>query len=49
MPIPGKEAGTLTEFDFEYFANTRIMDIGDHPLAGVLAGDESFMVRTIKP
>jgi len=25
MPIPGKRAGDMTEFDFPYFANTRIM------------------------
>jgi len=25
MPIPGLEAGELTEFDFEYFANGRVM------------------------
>jgi uncharacterized protein (UPF0210 family) len=26
MPIPGAQAGTLTEFDFEYFANGRVLD-----------------------
>lgn len=47
MPIPGREAGDHTEFDFEYFANTRIMNIEDHPLTGVLAGNKAFKVDSI--
>jgi uncharacterized protein (UPF0210 family) len=27
MPIPGKKAGEITNFDFSYFANARIMDV----------------------
>jgi uncharacterized protein (UPF0210 family) len=27
MPIPGKGAGEMTEFDFPYFANAQIMDV----------------------
>lgn len=27
MPIPGKDAGEMTAFDFPYFVNTKIMDI----------------------
>lgn len=27
MPIPGKKAGEMTEFDFPYFANTRVMSL----------------------
>jgi len=27
MPIPGKKAGDMTEFDFPYFVNSRVMDI----------------------
>jgi hypothetical protein len=27
MPIPGKEAGDVTDFDFPYFANGRILDV----------------------
>jgi uncharacterized protein (UPF0210 family) len=27
MPIPGKQAGEVTEFDFPYFANARILDV----------------------
>lgn len=28
MPIPGKQAGEITEFDFEYFANAAILGVG---------------------
>lgn len=27
MPIPGKHAGDMTDFDFEYFSNGRVLDI----------------------
>lgn len=27
MPVPGKKAGEMTEFDFPYFVNTRIMSL----------------------
>ena len=27
MPIPGKDAGDMTDFDFPYFVNSQIMDI----------------------
>ena len=27
MPIPGARAGDLTEFDFAYFANGRVLDV----------------------
>ncbi len=27
MPIPGKRAGEVTDFDFPYFANARILDV----------------------
>jgi hypothetical protein len=27
MPIPGKRAGDVTDFDFAYFANARILDV----------------------
>ena len=37
MPIPGKEAGDDVEFDFEYFAPSKIMNI--RRLAGVNKND----------
>jgi uncharacterized protein (UPF0210 family) len=27
MPVPGKKAGEMTDFKFEYFANSKIMDL----------------------
>jgi uncharacterized protein (UPF0210 family) len=30
MPIPGKQAGEVTDFDFPYFANARILDVRRH-------------------
>jgi len=42
MPIPGKQAGDPTGFDFAFFANSRVMSLRALPLAGVLAGNESF-------
>ncbi|MHB8132974.1 MAG: DUF711 family protein [Anaerolineaceae bacterium] len=37
MPIPGKKAGDLTDFDFEFFKNGRILDIEASPLSNLLA------------
>lgn len=34
MPIPGKEAGDLTNFDFEFFSNGRVLPIEANALAG---------------
>lgn len=39
MPIPGKVAGDLTSFDFEYFANSRVLSVCAEPLQNFLAGD----------
>lgn len=40
MPIPGKAAGDPTDFDFEFFANSRVMALPASPLHGLFAGDE---------
>jgi hypothetical protein len=42
MPIPGKKAGDPTGFDFEYFANSRVMALKALPLEGFLGGQEAF-------
>jgi hypothetical protein len=42
MPIPGKKAGEMTNFDFPYFANSRIMAVRADRLGGYLAGEEPF-------
>ncbi len=40
MPIPGKQAGDKTEFDFPFFANSRVMSLESAPLNHPFAGDE---------
>jgi len=42
MPIPGRKAGEPTGFDFEFFANSRIMELEAEPLSGLFSGDETF-------
>ncbi len=44
MPIPGKKAGDPTDFDFAFFANSRVMALDAESLGGVLSGDESFHI-----
>jgi uncharacterized protein (UPF0210 family) len=36
MPIPGKGAGEVTDFDFPYFANARILDVRGHGAPKIL-------------
>ncbi|HYN90149.1 MAG TPA: DUF711 family protein, partial [Ardenticatenaceae bacterium] len=40
MPIPGKEAGDLTTFDFPYFANSTILPTGRPQGGALLAGGQ---------
>ena len=46
MPIPGKSAGDVTDFNFDYFANSRVMALDAEPLTGLFAGNEKFSVRS---
>jgi uncharacterized protein (UPF0210 family) len=46
MPIPGKKAGDPIEFDFEYFANSRVMALHAQPLENFLAGNETYPLHT---
>jgi uncharacterized protein len=46
MPIPGKSAGDPTDFDFEFFANSRVMALATEPLTGLLAGGETFNINS---
>jgi len=46
MPVPGKQAGDETGFDFAFFANSRVMALDAQPLHGALAGDEAFGLVT---
>lgn len=45
MPVPGKEAGQITAFDFGFFANGQVMALPAEPLTGPFAGNETFMLR----
>jgi uncharacterized protein (UPF0210 family) len=42
MPIPGKQAGELTSFDFEYFANSRVLALSTQPLQRFFVADDIF-------
>ncbi len=45
MPIPGKKAGDPTDFDFAYFANSRVLATGTASLSRNLAGSEVFPLQ----
>ena len=45
LPIPGKQAGDRTEFNFEFFANTRVMPLDARPLGGLLAGGNILYIQ----
>lgn len=44
MPIPGKKAGDRTTFDFEYFANSRIMPIEGQKISFPMKADQSIQL-----
>ena len=45
MPVPGKQAGDPTGFDFAFFANSRVLALRAVPLSGLLIGDEAIELR----
>ena len=45
MPVPGKNAGDETTFDFGFFANSKVMSLESEPLQGSLSGNESFSLQ----
>ena len=45
MPVPGKKAGDSTEFNFEYFANSKVMALEAEPLGKLFASNETFTVK----
>lgn len=42
MPIPGKKAGDETNFDFAFFAPSRVMTLASEGLSNPFAGTETF-------
>lgn len=46
MPIPGKNSGDPTGFDFAYFANSKVMALEAQKLEKVFSGDEVFQLSS---
>jgi uncharacterized protein (UPF0210 family) len=46
LPVPGKKAGDVTEFEFGFFANGKVMTLESEPLVNSLAGKENFSLQT---
>ena len=49
MPIPGKAAGDPTSFNFDYFANSRVLALKAQPLTHLFQGQESISIRVHQP
>jgi hypothetical protein len=45
MPIPGKKAGDSTGFDFEFFANSKVLELPDQSLQGPFDGEENVSIN----
>lgn len=45
MPIPGKQAGDSTNFNFDYFKNGQVLDLPAFSLDGLFNGDETFLLN----
>ncbi len=45
MPIPGKQAGEATNFDFAFFANSKVMALDAGPLQGAFANSISQTIK----
>jgi uncharacterized protein (UPF0210 family) len=47
MPLPGKHAGDPVSFDFDYFANSCVLDIDGDDAAGLLSQEEDVDIRPL--
>jgi len=45
MPIPGKQAGDLTNFDFAFFARSKVMSLESVPLYPPLGNQENLEIK----
>ena len=48
MPIPGKQAGDETNFDFAFFAPSRVMALDSERLTNAFSGTENFQLSPRK-
>lgn len=48
LPVPGKVAGDVTEFNFDYFTNSRVLALEAEPLQGLFNSNEIFTVKPRK-
>jgi uncharacterized protein (UPF0210 family) len=46
MPVPGKKVGDPTNFDFGFFANSKVMALDSMPLTSSLGGNEMFSIQS---
>ncbi len=46
MPVPGMKAGEMTDYDFTFFRNGKILDFPAEKLSGALAGSEWVEIRS---
>jgi uncharacterized protein len=49
MPVPGKQAGEETNFDFAFFAPSRVMTLASEGLTKALSGTEVFPLSSRHP
>ncbi|MBK8782616.1 MAG: DUF711 family protein [Anaerolineales bacterium] len=49
MPVPGKQAGDVTEFDFAFFANSKVMKLDSAPLGLPLGGGGTISLHARVP
>ena len=45
MPVPGKKAGDATNFDFGFFANSKVMALEAEALSQPIRGDETIQIE----
>ena len=46
MPVPGKKAGDVTNFDFGFFANSKVMSLEAKPLQAAFANAAAFSIQS---
>lgn len=46
LPVPGKKAGEMTDFNFDFFVNSAIMALDTAPLTGMLSKDSGVKISS---